>query len=200
MRLLEGCAGGNCGGALVSPKIVLTAFHCTVPIGDRWSTKPCDHSDGKRMAIVGATTINMYDVQWHPSKYNMIPVVEARNPPNAPLIYGNLESHDFAMLVLKYPAKYDDYVRPICLPHPGAEYGNERAVAAGWGRTDIPSVSEKQSPKLKGVHLTVNSKQYEHRYMFGTLTVKKDNKWQDPCSGDSGINNYERVKKITLFL
>merc|ERR1712142_293859 len=184
VRLVGGCVRGLCGGALVSPKIVLTAFHCTVTIGDRWATKPCDHSDGKRMAILGANTINMYDVKYNPSKYNMIPVVEARNPPNAPFMSWTLKSHDFAMLVLKYPAKYDEYVRPICLPYPGAEYGNRVAIAAGWGRTGHNSGHT--SPKLKAVYLKVNPKQYEHRYIFGTFTVKKDNKWQDPCGGDSG--------------
>ena len=126
--------------------------------------------------------------------YYTIPVIEARSPPNAWLTLEDYDSHDLAMVILKHPAKYDDYVRPICLPHLNAEHGGKFAVAAGWGRTDKPSVSRHQSPRLKSVRLKVDSWKYMHGFMFGTFLSKKFNKYQDPCSGDSGYNNTLTMK------
>ena len=163
----------------MSRRVVLTAHHCTTPPR---SGVPCDHSDEKRLAILGRIDIERSD--YH--KYYTIPVVEVRVPPNGGLNPYNDDSHDFAMVILKHPAKYSDWVRPICLPHPGVEYGGMWAQAAGWGRTDVPSVTRSQSPTLKVVWLKVNPRKYRHKFMFGTYLMKKGGVFQDPCSGDSG--------------
>ena len=183
VRLLGGCAASMCGGALVSPRIVLTAHHCTTNHFEE-STKSCDHSDERRIAILGTNIIYEEDIP----NYYTIPVVEVRSPPNAWLTHDDFDSHDFAMAILKHPAKYDDYVRPICLPHLNAEHGGKFATAAGWGKTDRPSISRHQSPRLKSVRLEVDSWKYMHTLMFGTLLSKKYNKYQDPYSGDSGYS------------
>ena len=165
----------------MSPRIVLTAHHCTT----RNSRESCDHSDEKRLAILGRSYIN------YPSNlkdYYTIPVVEVRSPPNAGITGYDNDSHDFAMAILKHPAKYSEYVSPICLPHPNAWYGREWVKAAGWGKTN--AVSKHQSTRLKAVWLQVNPKLYKHRFMFGTFLTQKNNTYQDPCSGDSGNNPF----------
>jgi len=190
VKLVGGCPRGACGGALVSPRIVLTAHHCTVDIS-RSSNQSCDHSDhtfGKRLAILGQTKLGMYKNNIDPAKlakYYTIPVVQALSPPHAP-VTKNAMSHDFAMLVLETPAEFSKKVRPICLPHPHAEYGGKYATAAGWGKTDDPSINPYDSPYLKYVYLKVNPRIYRHKKMFGTFLTKKNNQFQDPCSGDSG--------------
>ena len=182
VRLVRGCAKSLCGGALVSPKIVLTAHHCTTSV-EGTSIKSCNHSDGTRLAILGRNTIRFDSIH----RYYTIPVVEVRSPPNAWLFLHDYDSHDIAMAILKHPAKYNDWVSPICLPHPHAEYGEKWAKAAGWGRYN--AVSKYQSTKLKAVWLKVNPKKYKHKFMFGTFLTQKNNTYQDPCSGDSGNNN-----------
>ena len=135
---MGGC-GGVCGGALVSPSVVLTAFHCTTYAN---SNRFCDfRKKTKKYAIIGGTKIDYSKLQ----KYKTIQVIrvkEARTPDNAGLNLRDYDSHDFALMILEKPARYTDRVRTICLPHPNAEYGGKWATAAGWGRTDIPSVSK----------------------------------------------------------
>jgi len=181
VRLVDGCPRGLCAGTLVSPKVVLSAFHCTVTIGGP-SNQPCDHSDGKRLAVLGRHVFNHNLID----TYEKIPVIQVLAPPHAYLRNHDDRTHDFALLVLQYPAKFHSKVRPICLPEPYAEFGGQRAIAAGWGRFAKPSVNTGQSPFLRMVQLGVSPKRYRHTKMFGTVLSTKEDEYQDPCSGDSG--------------
>ena len=117
--------------------------------------------------------------------YEKIPIIQVLAPPHAPLTDDD-RSHDFALLVLQYPAKFHNKVSPICLPEPYAEFGGQRAIAAGWGRFAKPWVNTNQSPFLRMVELSVSPKRYSHTKMFGTVLSMKEDAYQDPCSGDSG--------------
>merc|ERR1719315_288226 len=179
VRLVGECVG-PCGGTLVSPRVILSAFHCTTRW--RYNTESCDQSEGKRLAVLGRHKILPHRM----SSYKTIPVTKVFTPPNAPLDGNDYKTHDFSLLLLKHPAKYSSKVSPICLPEPHAEFGGMKATAAGWGRTDKPSVNKKQSPVLKSVDLTVDPMEYKHKKMFGTKVSMKENQYQDPCTGDSG--------------
>merc|ERR1719234_2558559 len=50
VRITGGCSGIGCAGTLITSKHVLTSYYCAVKSGEK---KPCDHSDGKRIAILG---------------------------------------------------------------------------------------------------------------------------------------------------
>jgi len=178
VRLVGGCAG-PCAGTLVSPRVVLSAFHCTVN-ARKSHTESCDHSDGKRLAVLGRHEILPHIM----SSYKTIPIIKVFTPPNAPFTLNDDKSHDFSLLLLKHPAEYSSKVSPICLPEPHAEFGGLKATAAGWGITDY--VKKEQSPVLKSVDLTVDPVEYRHNKMFGTKLSMKENQYQDPCSGDSG--------------
>ena len=170
----------------MSPRVILSAFHCTVPAYDLWgATKPCDHSDGKRLAVLGRHEI-LYD---RIREYKTIPVIKVFAPPHANLQSYDDRTHDFALLLLQQPAKYTHKVSPICLPEPNAEFGGLTATAAGWGRFEPHTVNTEQSPVLRAVDLTVSTKKYNNRNLFGTEVSKKDDRYQDPCSGDSGKFN-----------
>jgi len=181
VRLFGGCPKGLCAGSLVSPRVILSAYHCTVPV-DSIVKKPCDHSDGKRLAAFGRHEF----YHWRSRSYYTIPVIKVLAPPHGHLRGWNYRTHDFALLLLEHPVKYTSKVSPICLPMPNAEFGGRQATAAGWGRTDKPTVNIRQSPTLQKVELTVSPKKYRHTKMFGTILSEKEHEYQDPCSGDSG--------------
>merc|ERR1719347_952281 len=155
VRITGGCTG-VCGGVLVSPRVVLSAFHCATPYNGN-PNYPCDHSDGRRVALLG--------MHYNGDQEARIPIVKAYYPKNQNHKYGDYSSHDFVLYRLAEPARYTDKVGPICLPEPNSEYGGEKATAAGWGRTYGPSTSH-QSPFLKKVELRVNPKRYKHKYFF----------------------------------
>ena len=182
VRIIKGCAAGQCGGALISPSLVLTAYHCTIQHDS--DTKPCDHSDGKRVAILGQPD------KEDSSNRIEVPIIRVLYPEHANLDsedIEDLEDHDFAMYLLKTPIKYSKYIQPICLPRPGQKFDGERVVAAGWGYYGLKT---KVSTILRKVNLTVSSKEYAHKKMFGTKLQKNaDGHFMDPCGGDSGTDN-----------
>merc|ERR1712215_54804 len=188
VRIVGGCPQGVCGGTLISPRLVASAYHCSYypgPGGD--SSKPCDHSDNKRLAVLGQHEINRALVSR--GVYYTIPIIAAKYPNHGKQVftYGQYDSHDFVLFVLKDPARLSRTVQPICLPVQGQDFSGEVAVAAGWGRTTIPQVSRAQSPVLMAVNLTVDDKRYKHYNFFGTRLEKNSRGvYKDPCVGDSG--------------
>ena len=187
VRIVGGCQG-FCGGSLISPTLVLSSYHCT------WTNKtppydgsaPCDHSNEERVAVLGAHKVNVWAVPNNPSYYT-IPIIDVRYPKHGKQVIKeeDINTHDFAILVLKYPAKLSDKVQPICLPKQGLTYWGSKARAAGWGMHK--KGSEKQSYFLRTVSLRVSKKSYDHYSFIGT-ELKKNEKgeYMDPCGGDSG--------------
>ena len=155
----------------------MSAYHCTVDPYKKLDA-PCDHSDEKRIAIFGQHTVNETRLK----EYYTIPIIDVLAPPK-----DSLNTHDFALLVLKKPAELGSKIGLICLPTLNEEFGGKKAVAAGWGRTARPEIDEGQSPVLKKVTLEVSKKVYKNKNFIGTKLSRKENVFQDPCSGDSGI-------------
>jgi len=179
VRIEGGCAIKRCAGTIISPRILLTAFHCTYNNSKQQDKKPCDHSDEKRLAYFGVHTITKENKK----EMLSIPIIDVKYPPSAGLKEKDFDSHDLAILVLKFPLDYSSTIRPICLPKPGEEFYGRSVTAAGWGMTDKDSG---QSKVLNVVQLRVSEKRYKHHKMFGTELSKFENKYRDPCSGDSG--------------
>ena len=132
--------------------MILSAYHCAVALGSR-NTKLCDHSDGRRKAILGQHKIDFQKL-WN---YTVISITQVKSPPNGRLT-GRYNSHDFALFIMERPVTFDDTISPICLPQQNEEFGGGNAVAAGWGRFDKPTMNTGQSPVLRKVWLTVSNK------------------------------------------
>merc|ERR1712215_256037 len=192
VRLHTG-TGGSCGGALVSPKVVLSAFHCQY---DKYEGKLFKNG----IAILGA-----HKNPWSHQNHIEIPYNDVRHPEHPYKIGDPFYSfvHDFLLIVLDEPAKMSDNVKTICLPPPNSNYGGSFAVAAGWGRFANPDVNTTQSPVLRKVTLEVSPEVYYHYHYLGTLLKNNsDGEWMDPCSGDSGgplMHKNKQTKRWTLI-
>ena len=165
---------------MVSRKVVLSAFHC-VNDASVSVKQLCDLSDGKRKAILGQH--NFYLSLLH--TYISIPIVDAKAPSHVGLLPNDNLSHDFVLLILAKDAIFSTKVSPICLPRPDQDITGKWATAVGWGRYD--HASRESSTFLRKVELKVDSKIYQHKFMFGTkIGWTETGIAKDPCEGDSG--------------
>ena len=96
-------------------------------------SRPCDHSKGDRVAVLGSSHVAM-NVDKDKDMIT-IPVIDILYPPGVPFNLSNPSTHDFALMVLKEPVSWTRTVQQICLPTPGEEFSQRAALAAGWGRT-----------------------------------------------------------------
>ena len=102
----------SCGGSLISPRFIATSFHCTDK--NKGDKVPCDHSNGKRYALIGA-----HDIKNEEEEYTQkIPVIDVRSPPKRRLDRKDPETHDFAVAILQYPVTWSNqgkYKQKLCI-------------------------------------------------------------------------------------
>ncbi|KAH6931699.1 hypothetical protein HPB50_027245 [Hyalomma asiaticum] len=111
--------------------------------------------------------------------------------------------NDIAVLRLKRPVKFDEYIRPVCLPERDDEsYFGKNAVATGWG---TQTFGGPYSEVLREVKLVVwNNTECDNRFaqpiteVFLCAGPKK--REGDACQGDSGgpLMVQSRSKQWTL--
>ena len=110
VRIRGGCTGGTvCGGTIISARLVASAFHCAINTHES-RREPCDHSDGRRYAIVGAHDLG--------EGGRRVAIIDVRHPPGAPYTHNRKDSHDFALMVLERPLKWSaegEMIKILCL-------------------------------------------------------------------------------------
>ncbi|XP_066969924.1 phenoloxidase-activating factor 3-like [Macrobrachium rosenbergii] len=173
----------KCGGALVSERYVLTAAHCVLPelqleeirLGEHnLQTVPdCNENRNCAPRHQSFKVASRSQIISHPNFDTRTPV-----------------SDDIALIRLDRKATLNNFVQPICLPdaqfNPKSFLGNQEAIVAGWGRTElgfdsnilkrtnIPLVETEKCQPLYNVRLNTD------QLCFGGVGRR------DSCNGDSG--------------
>jgi choriolysin H len=168
----------GCGGTLISNRHVMTAYHCVQSVvsrGNNWNGR-----------TVKVSVHNQNDR----NDYQLVPIKTCKFPENT-------ASHDIAILELDESLTFDETIHPACLPASSdLSYINQKAMAMGWGMTDIGS---RQSATLKYVELVVARKNGNYLY---THVGDINGIPQDPCAGDSGgplLHQNQVTKRWTII-
>ncbi|KAJ8676187.1 hypothetical protein QAD02_011973 [Eretmocerus hayati] len=195
MALLEYDKGKGfelrCTGSLISNWHVLTAAHCvhewdlsklgltlrSVRLGE-WDTRT-------NPDCVEETVYPTLQSQKCATKYISVPVQKVYiHPSFNPRSFSNY--NDIALLQLRKPVQFNDYVRPICLPK-NREIG-PWATATGWGRTENALRSEKLlKVDLPFVDKKICEPFYRKKYVeLSDRQICFGERGKDSCAGDSG--------------
>lgn len=171
----------NCGGNLVSNKIVVTAAHCF------------RSSDKTYQASEVVIFLGRYNIMKWMEQGSQVSEVESINVHSEYMKADMSFDADVAVVVMKTRVKYTEYIRPICLWE-GSDsvtdiVGNSGTVV-GWGRDGngnivTPEPKKIQIPVVSDAVCLRSSDTYRYITSKRTFCAGKRDGY-GPCNGDSG--------------
>ncbi|XP_053957246.1 uncharacterized protein LOC128862566 isoform X1 [Anastrepha ludens] len=163
-----------CGAVLISSRHLLTAAHCLagypkgaylIRLGDHYAN------------IAESSEIDSFIENWYVHE-------KFRDSTHM--------NNDIALIVLKTPVKFNDYIQPVCLPNKGATLTeNRKCTISGWG--SIKSGVSTPSNILRAAELPILSDEvckqphvYGASLTEGMFCAGYMDESVDACDGDSG--------------
>ncbi|EAA08404.4 AGAP003246-PA [Anopheles gambiae str. PEST] len=176
----------HCGGALINARYILTAAHCVQSLPRGWQL------NGVRLGEWDLSTANDCSdgiCSAGPIDLEIESFVAHAGYDAADTAHTN----DIALIRLRQDVASSEMIRPICLPLTEPQRSRNRvgtvSFAAGWGKTESASASER---KLK-VELTVQDPSRCRQIYRGINIALKASQMcagglqgKDTCTGDSG--------------
>ncbi|XP_017121904.1 uncharacterized protein LOC108142506 isoform X3 [Drosophila elegans] len=174
IRGRAGISSHWCGAVVISKRHLLTAAHCLygspkgayfVRVGDHYAN------------IAENSEVDTFIENWYTHE-------DFRK--------GTHMNNDIALVVLKSPLKFSDYVQPICLPDKKAELvENRKCTISGWGSikagvsTPAQVLGSAELPILAD-NVCKQSNVYGSAMSEGMFCAGSMDESVDACEGDSG--------------
>ena len=170
-----------CAGSIIDRKWILTAGHCFVLSNSTLVLADYTYHVGDHR--LNFTDPHEYTIE--ASKLFIHPkYVHARNY--------NPGDNDIAMIELKRPLTYSEYVRPLCLVEDGETFMNGTCFLSGWGN-NVNKQGYHRSPVLKEASLDLVSLEecnsntsYQGNVSDSFICAGFKEGSTDGCYGDSG--------------
>nr|XP_036221758.1 uncharacterized protein LOC106616975 isoform X4 [Bactrocera oleae] len=163
-----------CGAVLISSRHLLTAAHCLAgyPKG-AYFVRMGDHYAN----IAESSEVDSFIENWYVHE-------KFRDATHM--------NNDIAVVVLKTPVKFNDYIQPVCLPNKGAALAENRlCTISGWG--SIKSGVSTPSNILRAAELPILSDDVcKQKHVYGASLTEGMfcagymDESVDACDGDSG--------------
>uniref|UniRef100_A0A034V477 Transmembrane protease serine 11G n=1 Tax=Bactrocera dorsalis TaxID=27457 RepID=A0A034V477_BACDO len=163
-----------CGAVLISSRHLLTAAHCLAgyPKG-AYLVRMGDHYAN----IAESSEVDSFIENWYIHE-------KFRD--------GSHMNNDIAVIVLKTPVRFNDYIQPVCLPNKGAALAENRlCTISGWG--SIKSGVSTPSNILRAAELPILSDEVcKQKHVYGASLTEGMfcagymDESSDACDGDSG--------------
>lgn len=163
-----------CGAVLISKRHLLTAAHCLVgyPKGAYFIRMGDHYANIAESSETDSFIENWYIHEKFRDKTHM--------------------NNDIALIVLKNPVRFSDYIQPVCLPEKGAPLQvNRLCTISGWG--SIKSGISTPSNILRAAQLPILSDEtckqahvYGNSLTEGMFCAGSMDESVDACDGDSG--------------
>lgn len=190
----------QCGGTLISTRIVISSAHCFHTNKRKYSPNEVlvflGRHNLKNWSEEGSLAASCDDIFIHPDYDSQLKSYDA----------------DIAVIVLKSDVRYNAYIRPACMWSSSTDLQyieGERGIVVGWGASTRPSSGGMQSinltsltatPRVSAAPIISNEVCFKSNDKFRSLSSNRtfcagsrngsgatSNKHNNsPCSGDSG--------------
>ncbi|XP_037817731.1 uncharacterized protein LOC119607724 isoform X1 [Lucilia sericata] len=163
-----------CGAVIISKRLILTAAHCLAgyPKGSYFVRMGDHYANIAESSEIDSNIENWYIHEKFRDQKHM--------------------NNDIALILLKTPVRFNDYVQPICLPEKGATLEpNRLCTISGWG--SIKSGTSTPSNILRSAQVPILADEvcsqknvYANAMTEGMFCAGFLDESADACDGDSG--------------